>query len=153
MISPEVLRRYPFFCCLNEDQQKAIAMVTEELHVDAGKELFLEGQPVQALYLLMEGSVDLYYSASSEPKDQFLVGEINPGEPFAISAMIEPYTFTATARVAAPSRVLRIDAKALRALCEVDCRMGYQLIKQIAAMSLERLHFARVQLAAARKVG
>jgi CRP/FNR family cyclic AMP-dependent transcriptional regulator len=151
MISPEILRRYPFFCCLNEDQQKAIAMVTEEMQVDAGKELFQEGQLVEALHLLMEGSVDLYYAASGDPKDQLLVGEINPGEPFAISAMIEPYTFTATARVAGPSRVLRIDAKALRALCEVDCRMGYLLMRQIAAMSLERLHFARVQLAAARK--
>lgn len=151
MISPEVLRRYPFFCCLNEDQQKAIAMVTEELRADAGKELFLEGQPVEALYLLMEGSVDLFYAASDDPKDQLLVGEINPGEPFAISALIEPYTFTATARVAASSRVLRIDAKALRALCEVDCRMGYLLMKQVAAMAVERLHFARVQLAAARK--
>jgi CRP-like cAMP-binding protein len=126
-------------------------MVTEEMRVDAGKELFLEGQPVEALYLLVEGSVDLYYAASGDPKDQFLVGEINPGEPFAISAMIEPYTFTATARVAAPSRVLKINAKALRALCEVDCKMGYALVKQVAAMSIERLHFARVQLAAARK--
>jgi CRP/FNR family cyclic AMP-dependent transcriptional regulator len=151
MISPEVLRRYPFFCCLNEDQQKAIAMVAEEMRVDAGKELFQEGQPVEALYLLMEGSVDLYYAASGDPKDQLLVGEINPGEPFAISAMIEPFTFTATARVAAPSRVLRVDAKALRALCEVDCRMGYLLMKQVATMAVERLHFARVQLAAARK--
>jgi CRP-like cAMP-binding protein len=151
MISPEVLRRYPFFCCLNEEQQKAIAMVTEEMEVEAGKELFLEGQPVEALYLLEEGSVDLYYTASGDPKDQLLVGEINPGEPFAISAMIEPYTFTATARVAKPSRLLRVDARALRALCEVDCRMGYLLMKQIAAIAIERLHFARVQLAAARK--
>jgi len=29
--------------------------------------------------------------------------------------------------------------------------MGYLLMKQIAAMAIERLHFARVQLAAARK--
>jgi CRP-like cAMP-binding protein len=151
MISPEVLRRYRFFCCLSEEQQKAIAMVSEEVRVDAGKELFLEGQPVEALYLLVEGSIDLYYAASGDPKDQFLVGEINPGEPFAISAMIEPYTFTATARVAAPSRVLKIDAKALRALCEVDCKLGYALVKQVAAMSIERLHFARVQLATTRK--
>jgi CRP-like cAMP-binding protein len=150
MISPEVLRRYPFFCCLNEEQQKAIAMVTEELSEEVGKELFLEGHPVEALYLLVEGSVDLVY-ATGDAKDQLLVGEINPGEPFAISAMIEPYTFTATARVAGPSRVLRVDAKALRALCEVDCRMGYLIMKQVAAMALERLHFARVQLAAARK--
>lgn len=151
MISPEVLRRYPFFCCLNEEQQKAIAMVTEEMRVEAGKELFLEGQPVEALYLLMEGNIDLFYTASGAPQDQLLVGEINPGEPFAISAMIEPYTFTATARVAAPSRVLKIDAKALRALCEVDCKMGYALMRQVAAMAIERLHFARVQLAAARR--
>lgn len=150
MISPEILRRYPFFCCLSEEQQKAIAMVTEEMRVDAGKELFLEGHPVEALYLLVEGSVDLFY-ATGDSKDQLLVGEVNPGEPFAISAMIEPYTFTATARVAAPSRVLRIDGKALRALCEVDCKMGYALVKQVAAMAIERLHFARVQLAAARK--
>lgn len=151
MISPEVLRRYPFFCCLNDEQQRALAMITEEMEVEAGKELFLEGQPVEALYLLMEGNVDLYYAASGDPKDQLLVGEINAGEPFAISAMIEPYTFTATARVSKPSRVLKIDAKALRALCEVDCRMGYLLMKQIAAMAVERLHFARVQLAAARR--
>ncbi|MCI0476382.1 MAG: Crp/Fnr family transcriptional regulator [Anaerolineales bacterium] len=150
MISPEILRRYPFFCCLSEEQQKAIAMVTEEMRVDAGKELFLEGHPVEALYLLVEGSVDLFY-ATGDSKDQLLVGEVNPGEPFAISAMIEPYTFTATARVAAPSRVLRIDGKALRALCEVDCKLGYALVKQVAAMAIERLHFARVQLAAARK--
>lgn len=153
MISPEVLRRYPFFCCLNDEQQRAIAMITEEMEVEAGKELFLEGQPVEALYLLMEGNVDLYYAASGsgDPKDQLLVGEINAGEPFAISALIEPYTFTATARVSKPSRVLKIDAKALRALCEVDCRMGYLLMKQVAAMAVERLHFARVQLAAARR--
>ncbi|MCX7840317.1 MAG: Crp/Fnr family transcriptional regulator [Anaerolineae bacterium] len=151
MISPEVLRRYPFFCCLNDEQQRAIAMITEEMEVEAGKELFVEGQPVEALYLLMDGSIDLYYAASGDPKDQLLVGEINPGEPFAISAMIEPYTFTATARVSKPSRILKINAKALRALCEVDCKMGYLLMKQIAAIAVERLHFARVQLAAARR--
>ncbi|MBI5302542.1 MAG: Crp/Fnr family transcriptional regulator [Chloroflexi bacterium] len=151
MISPEVLRRYPFFCCLNEDQQKAIAMVTEEIQADANTILFAEGQPVEALYLLMEGSVDLYYAASGDPKDQFLVGDVSIGEAFGISALIEPYTLTATARVASPSRILQVEAKALRALCEVDCKMGYALMRQVAQISIERLHFARVELAAARQ--
>ena len=103
MISPEVLRRYPFFCCLNDEQQRAIAMITEEMEVEAGKELFLEGQPVEALYLLMEGNVDLYYAASGsgDPKDQLLVGEINAGEPFAISALIEPHLHSDRARLQA----------------------------------------------------
>jgi CRP-like cAMP-binding protein len=151
MISPEVLRRYPFFCCLNHDQQKAIAMVAEEIFADAGTILFQEGQPVEALYLLMEGNVDLYYAASGDPKDQFLVGEVNVGEVFSISALIEPYTLTATARVVSPSRILKVDAAALRALCEVDNRMGYLLMRQVASIALERLHYARVELAAARQ--
>lgn len=151
MISPEILRRYPFFCCLNQDQQKAIAMVSEEMHADAGTVLFKEGQPVPALFLLMEGNVDLYYTASGDPKDQFLVGEVNIGEAFGISALIEPYTLTATAQVTSPSRILKIDAFALRALCEVDPRMGYALMRQVAQISIERLHFARVELAAARQ--
>lgn len=151
MISPEMLRRYPFFCCLNQDQQKAIAMVAEEIHVDPGAILFREDQPVAALYLLMEGSVDLYYAASGETQEQFLVGEINIGEAFGISALIEPYTLTATAKVASPSHILKIDAQALRALCQVDCKMGYALMRQVAQISLERLHFARVELAAARQ--
>ena len=83
MISPEVLRRYPFFCCLNEEQQRAIALVTEEMRVDVGKELFVEGQPVEALYLLVEGSVDLYYAASGDPKDQLLVGDDDHDRPVA----------------------------------------------------------------------
>jgi CRP-like cAMP-binding protein len=151
MISPEILRRYPFFCCLNQDQQKAIAMVTEEIHVDSGTILFREGQPVEALYLLMEGNVDLYYTASGDPNDQFLVGEVNIGEAFSISALIEPYTLTATAKVAKPSRILKVEAPALRALCEVDCKMGYALMRQVAQIAIERLHFARVELAAARQ--
>jgi len=150
MISPETLRRYPFFSCLNDAQQKEIVTVAEEVVCERGTTLFEEGQPVQSLHFLLEGSVDLYYAAGDGPQGQFLICEISPGEPFGISALIEPYTLTATARVAAPSRILKIDAARLRALCEADSRMGYALMRQAAKVAMERLHFTRLQLAAAR---
>ncbi len=150
MISPELLRRYPFFGCLDEAQQKAVAMISEEIACERGMTLFEEGQPVQSLHFLLEGSVDLFYAAGSGPQDQFLICEISPGEPFGISALIEPYTLTATARVAAPSRILKINAAGLRALCEADCRMGHALMRQAARVAMERLHYTRLQLAAAR---
>lgn len=163
MVSPELLRRYPFFRCLDDTQQKAIAMITEEASYEAGTTLFQEGQPADTLYLLMEGSIDLYFTVGSEPRGvytyptpvnepvkEFFVGEINPGEPFGISALIEPYQLTASARAHSPSRVLKIEAAGLRALCEVDCRMGYGLMRQVAKAALERLHYTRVQLVGAR---
>ncbi len=149
MISPELLRRYAFFCCLDEQQQRAVAMIAEEIECESGKVLFEEGATVESLYVLIEGNVDLYYEAIAQSPRQPPVAEVNTGEAFGISALIEPYHATSTARAAKPSRILQVDARALRALCEVDCKMGYALMRQAAQIALERLHFALVQLAAA----
>ncbi|MCL4395980.1 MAG: cyclic nucleotide-binding domain-containing protein [Chloroflexi bacterium] len=150
MISQEILGRYPYFACLNDEQQKEIARVANEFTYDRGTTLFEEGQPVDALHFLLEGAVDLYYTASADPHDQQLICEISPGEPFGVSALIEPYTLTATARVAAPSRVLKINAAQLRAISEEDATMGFALMKKVARVAMERLHYTRLQLAVAR---
>lgn len=150
MISPELLRRYPFFCCIDEESQRAVAMSGEELTCESGTLLFEESQTVESLYLLVEGSVDLSYAAGDPSHTQLVVGEVNAGEVFGISALIEPHHATATAHVASRSRILKFNARALSALCEADSRLGYALMRQAARIALERLHFALVQLAAAR---
>ncbi len=153
MISPERLRQNPFFRGLTDDQLRSIAMIaTEETH-PGGVILFEKGQPAEALYFLLEGCVDLYFTVSNSPPLDFPqgipVGEVNPGEPFSISALIEPHILTSTARLARPSRVLRIETKALLALFKKDKRMAYLLTQQAARAALERLDATRIQLAAA----
>jgi CRP-like cAMP-binding protein len=153
MISPEMLRRYPFFCCLEESQNQALAMLADEIELKSGTTLFEEGQTAEALYFLLEGGIDLYYKAEDKYRPQnskeFLVGSINPGEVFGISALIEPYIYSATARVSQDGRAIKIEAAGLRALCNQDCKMGYTLMLQIAKAAMERLAYTRVQLAAA----
>jgi len=153
MISPELLRRYSFFGQISEQDLYAIAMIAEEVTADAGAVLFEERQPADALYLLLEGSIDLYYKSEEEyhPKarKEFLVGEINPGEIFSISSMIEPYILNASARTAKPSRFVKFDAVALRKLTEENHKMGCLVMRQIAKALMERLAYTRVQLAAA----
>jgi len=153
MISPELLRRYPFFGPLNEKQRKAIAMVADEIQMKEKQVVFEECQAADALYLLIEGDIDLTYKSEEEfhPKKTkvFSVGEINPQEVFAISALIEPYEYNATATVTKDGRAIKIDAKALRELIEQDIQLGYILMHQIAKTAMERLAYTRVQLAAA----
>lgn len=153
MISPELLRRYTIFAQLNAQDLYAIAMVADEITAEAGTVIFEECQPADALYLLMDGSIDLYYKSEEEyhPKarKEFLVGEINPGEIFSISSMIEPYVLNASARTAKPSRFVKIDAVALRQLSQENLAMGYAIMHQIAKALMERLAYTRVQLAAA----
>ncbi len=154
MISPELLRRYPFFGTLGDPQLKAVAMIAEELSFEAGDMLFEIERPAETLYLLAEGSVELYYVVTDEydPKlrKEYYVSDIGPGEVFGISALIEPFQYTSRVQAASACRVLQIKGAALRALCEVDCKLGYGLMRQIARTALERLHDTRIQLVAAR---
>ena len=150
MVSQELLRRFPLFASLDEAQRKAVAYICEEIHCAAGTMLFEEGESADALYLLLGGSVKLYFNALVQAHKELLIGEVSPGEPFGISAMISPHVLTHTARAGKPCHVLKIDAAALRALCEKDTPMGYILMRHITAAAMERLHFTRVQLAAAQ---
>lgn len=153
MISPELLRRYPFFGPFNDEQLREIAMLADETSAAEGAELFEECGPANALYLLLEGGIELYYKSEEEyhPKDskEFAVGEINPGEVFAISALINPYVLNATARCSRPCKLVKIDGVALREKFEQDPRLGYIAMHQVTKAIMERLAYTRVQLAAA----
>jgi CRP/FNR family cyclic AMP-dependent transcriptional regulator len=151
MISPELLRRYTFFAPFNDSEQKEIAMMAEEIQVVEGTVLFESGNLADSLYLLLEGGVDLYdisvddYDPSL--RKEFFVGEIDPGEILLISAVVEPYLATATARVSAPSRLVQFNASKLREAAKNNPEFGYKLMHQIARITLDRLAETRVMLA------
>ena len=154
MISPELLRRYPFFAFLDETQLKAVAMLSEEVEAAPEAEVFVAEQPADALYLLVEGGVDLNYKVidREDPRiaKEFFINELNPGDIFGLSALLEPFQYTMTAKVTSPSKMLCINAAGLRALSELDVKLQAGLMKAIAKATMERLQDTRVQLAAAR---
>lgn len=154
MISPELLRRYPFFSHLNGEQLKAIAMLSNEVSYAAGDILFETDQAAHAFFFLIEGGIDLHYVVidhdNPSVRKDFYMGHINPGEPFGISALINPYRYTATALANGPCRVIEIGASALRSLCESDIAVAAILMRHAAEAAMARLHDTRIQLIAAR---
>lgn len=154
MISPELLKKHAFFGPLTDSHLRALAMIAEEVSFEAGAVIIEADTPVNGLYLLTSGHVDLYAVSQDkhDPKlrKEFLVGEVNPGEPFGISALIEPYLAIAQVRADTACKAIKIEAPGLRALCEVDHDLGYALTRQMARAAMERLAYTQVQLAAAR---
>jgi len=151
MISIELLRRYPFFALLTDDQFKAIAMIAEEKIYPKGTLLVKENTPANKLILLLEGDVDLIYSGGGEGAiSNALVGSIAPGEMLGVSSIIEPYVYISSARATISSKVVEIDGPAVRALMQVDKLLGYALMSNVASAVLERLKYTQVELAAAR---
>jgi CRP-like cAMP-binding protein len=152
MISPEQLRRYPFFAGLTADQLRGIAMISDEVSYPAKTLIFREGEEAQYLYVLVKGEVELLYSGGNEGDiaDTF-VGSIVQGEVFGISTMVGPFHLTASAKSEGLVETIKIEAAGLRAMCEVDHGLGYILMQHLAQALTQRLHEARIQLAAANK--
>ena len=152
MISPELLRKYPFFNFLDHEQLRQVAMITEEAALDPGELLFADGEAAYALYLVRTGNVDLYHIVHDELQTgtnrELLAETVNPGEVLGISALVEPYTYTTLARAGTPCRLLKVDAADLRVLIANDPVMAYGLQRQITKAAMRRLHNARLQLAA-----
>jgi len=152
MISPEVLRRYPIFAGLTGAQLNAVAMLASEKIYPNGATIFNECEEANRLYVIREGSVDLYYRSQDEFNPatikEFFVGEINQGEPFGTSAIIDPFELNATARTSKESRLIEIDAIGLRSLMAQDNDLGNKFLLQVIKSLKERVMSLRVQLAA-----
>lgn len=151
MISPEQLRRYPFFAGLTPDHLRGIAMISEEVSYSPEMLIFSEGEEARYLYILVSGEVELLYSGNNVGAiaDTY-VGSIVQGEVFGISSMVGPFHMTASAKSEGTVGTIQIEAAGLRAMCEVDHGLGYILMQHLAQALTQRLHEARVQLAACK---
>jgi CRP-like cAMP-binding protein len=153
MITPELLSRYPVFSFLKPAQLKKIAKIASEETFERGQILFREKASADAFYILLKGSIELFFTVEveyhPELRKELKFRVIYPGESFGISAFIDPHILTASARASEPSQVVKIKAEPLLELCREDTELAYTLIYQVAKVAIDRLNATRLQLAAA----
>jgi CRP-like cAMP-binding protein len=147
MISPEVLRRYPYFAQIGEESLKAVAKIADEKLVPAGTHMFSEGDPADTMNIVVRGEVNVQYVLGNG--ERRTVDTLVDGDILGWSALVEPYRYTAVGTASKDTQLVAIQAAKLRELCARDPLMGYRLTSQIAKLLAHRLERARVQLAAA----
>jgi CRP-like cAMP-binding protein len=145
MISPEVLRRYPYFVGVSEESLKAVAMLADARSVPAGTQLFSEGDTASMLNIIVRGKVEIQYTLGSG--ERRTVDTLVDGDILGWSALVEPHKYTAIGMAKTDLELVSIQAKKLRDLCDRDPTMGYRLTTQIAKLLAHRLEGARIQLA------
>ena len=147
MISPELLRRYPYFAGISDESLKQIAMIAEEKTVAADTVMFHESDPADEFYIIIEGEVNIQYRLGSG--ELRTVDTLTPGDLLIWSALVEPYRTTAVGTATKDCKLVSVDAARLREICAADPMVGYRLVTQVARLLANRLEGARVQLAAA----
>jgi CRP-like cAMP-binding protein len=159
MISPELIRRYPFFAGLTRDQINTLAKVAEEKTVAAGHIFFHEGDKLNKLFFVLDGNVDLAIRVPASNKnhdiaeqilgnfitDPITVSTVGPGQIFAWSSLIPPHNSTADARATIPGQVIVFDSEDLFEIFQRDCQFGYLILQKVASVIRKRLHDMRIQ--------
>ncbi len=152
MISTDILNRFPPFKAISQDALRAVALAAETVVSAPGDVIFECHQPANAFFLLMGGTLELWIVSVDRNGNAYSnfypAGEVRAGEVAGISALIQPYVYTATAQATKTSTLLRFDAQALRQLAEDDARLDSALMHMVAQATMSRLHDARSQLAA-----
>jgi len=146
MISPEMLRRYPYFAAISDDSLKQIAMIAEEKTVPADTVMFNENDPADEFFIIVEGEVNIQYRLGSG--ELRTVDTLTPGDLLIWSALVEPHRTTAVGTTTKDCKLIAVDAAKLREICTADPMVGYRLVTQVARLLAHRLEGARVQLAA-----
>lgn len=146
MVSPEILRRYPCFSGLAESSLKQLAMMSEEKSVPAGAVIFHEDEEAAHLYIVTEGEVNIQYVLGNG--DHQTVDTLVAGDLMVWSSVVEPHRTHSVGAARTAVKLVAVDAPKLRLLMEQDPILGHQLMQAVAREIAQRLHGARLQLAA-----
>ncbi len=147
MISPEVIRRYPFFAGLSLGQISTLAKVADEKNVESGHVFLSEGDEVPYLYLIEEGTVSVLIELPTKDRE-IEVGTVGPGEVFAWSALVPPHTATATVKATTRCRVVAVDCRKLLEAFEQDYQFGYVMMTKAAQVTRDRVAAMTIEVLA-----
>jgi CRP-like cAMP-binding protein len=145
MISPELLRRFPFFAGFSELELKRLAMAGHERSLAEGQVLFQEGEPADECHFLVEGEIEILICAGEGCPESVPLASLPAGELIGWSALVRPNIYTASARAARASRVIAFNRADLELLTS-EAHLGSLWMTRVAQVIGRRLKDTRIQL-------
>jgi CRP/FNR family cyclic AMP-dependent transcriptional regulator len=153
MISTNQLSAFDFFKGFSDGQIEKLAKVSTEETFDAGVQMYKNGDPARALFMIAEGKAILTmdsYLGPHKPTMQVTVDVITKGESMGWSAVVAPYLFTLGALCIDRIKAIALDAPSLRKLMDEDPVLGYMIMKATANVISNRLNHTRIILVGER---
>lgn len=143
MISPNVLGFYPLFADQSAEMLKKIADLAEEKKVDAGYQLFFEGEVAKSLYLIEDGSIILTMKMGEKNDEMEPLGK---GEVVGWSSIVKPHLYKLGAYTDQKSHLIAFNGEKLRVLFDNNPAFGYYFMQKLAEVIGDRLISKCVQI-------
>ena len=139
-----ILAEHPFFKGLDERYLSLAVGCASNVRFEEGSFIAREGQDADHFYLIRHGKVALEIFAPNH--GAIAIHTVEAGDIFGSSWLVPPYRWRFDARATELTRAIALDGKCLRAKCEENHDLGYELLKRIVTIMGQRLEATRLQL-------
>ena len=140
----EVLKRSDLFRELDNKHLALVGEMGTDQVFDAGIIIYKQGSTADLIYVIEEGLVGIILEVG--PLAQRQVQAAANFESFGWSAMIPPYTRTATVKALEQTKVIVFDGRELTAFCTTHGGESFKIMQALARVIAERLRQAYIQL-------
>lgn len=136
----KLISQHPFTRGMRPEDLVVLEKCAKKVTFKSGELLVKEREPAYQFYLVLKGKVSLG-SRSGDKQKQFQT--IGPGEVLGSSWLLPPFVSHASARAIEPTEAIFLDGAHLMLACEKDHDFGYELMKRVSHVLMQRLEATR----------
>jgi CRP/FNR family cyclic AMP-dependent transcriptional regulator len=143
-VTAETLATHPFLHGMSRHQLTVLAASGSDVVFPARHRMFEDGGSAGRFWLIRSGYVllDLHVPGQGRVR----IETIGMGELLGWSWLFPPFRWAFGAVTVSPVEAFEFDGRAVRAGCEADPRLGYELTQRLARVIANRLQATRVRL-------
>ncbi len=140
----QIIAEHPFFLDLDPAYASLLVGCASNVRFEPGRYIFREGEEANHFYLIRQGRVAV--EISPPHRRPIVVDTLIEGEILGWSWLVPPYQWRFQARAMEGAHAIALDGKCLRAKCEANKELGYELLKRFSQVVGGRLDATRMQL-------
>ncbi len=146
-ITGQLLATLPFFSGLSESHLNTLAHNAMAADFAAGENIFQAGEVANRFYFILEGEVALTAAGQrDDERSRATIETVGAGNVLGWSWLFPPQRWHFDARAVTAGRAIFFYGTRLREECENDHDLGYELMKRVSEIVIQRLDAARERI-------
>jgi len=125
-----LIRQVPIFADLAPDDLEELALIVEERRVEPGRDLFREGDPGDAVYLIVKGGVQVIMGGQ-DGKPERVLNELGAGACIGEMAVLDASPRSATVRATDRTRTLRVPGEGFKRVMSERPEMSQAIVAEL----------------------
>jgi CRP/FNR family transcriptional regulator, cyclic AMP receptor protein len=140
----QLLEQVPALQPLAPEHRDTLSGCARNQVFEPGARIMREGDPADAFYVIREGRVALETVVPA--RGAVILQTLEDGDLLGWSWLVPPYRTAFDARSMGTTHAIAFDGACLRGKCEADPALGYDLLKLLSGVFVERLQDTRLRL-------